>query len=77
MNVPTGIGLMIVKALEQNGAKVYIVGRRKEVLEKVAKEEAVSIFHTFLLSYLDVPLGTTNAEVTLSSLLNGLDSFRN
>ncbi|ROV92550.1 hypothetical protein VMCG_08949 [Cytospora schulzeri] len=36
----TGIGLMIVKALEENGAKVYIVGRRKEVLEKVAKEES-------------------------------------
>lgn len=36
-----GIGLMMVKALEENGAKVYIVGRRKEVLEKVAKEEAV------------------------------------
>lgn len=37
---------MIVKALEQNGAKVYIVGRRKEVLEKVAKEEAVSKHHS-------------------------------
>nr|A0A142I726.1 RecName: Full=Short-chain dehydrogenase/reductase PhomF'; AltName: Full=Phomopsin biosynthesis cluster protein F' [Diaporthe leptostromiformis]AMR44278.1 putative short chain dehydrogenase reductase [Diaporthe leptostromiformis] len=36
----TGIGLMIVKALEENGAKVYIIGRRKEVLDKVAKEEA-------------------------------------
>lgn len=36
-----GIGLMIVKALEENGAKVFIVGRRKEVLEKVAKEQAV------------------------------------
>ncbi|PSN68226.1 short-chain dehydrogenase/reductase [Corynespora cassiicola Philippines] len=36
----TGIGLMIVKALEENGAKVYIVGRRKEVLDKVAREEA-------------------------------------
>ena len=34
---------MIVKALEENGAKVYIVGRRKEVLEKVAKEEAVRL----------------------------------
>lgn len=33
---------MITKALEQNGAKVYIIGRRKEVLERVAKEEAVS-----------------------------------
>lgn len=37
----TGIGLMMAKALEQNGAKVYIVGRRKEVLEKVAKEASV------------------------------------
>lgn len=36
-----GIGLMIAKALEENGAKVYIVGRRKDVLESVAKKEAV------------------------------------
>lgn len=49
INISIGIGLMIVKALEQNGAKVYIVGRRKEVLEKVAKEEAVSIAHTRML----------------------------
>lgn len=34
---------MIVKALEENGAKVYIIGRRKELLDKVAKEEAVRI----------------------------------
>ncbi|KAF4627035.1 hypothetical protein G7Y89_g11119 [Cudoniella acicularis] len=34
----TGIGLMMAKALEANGAKVYIIGRRKEVLEKAAKE---------------------------------------
>lgn len=32
---------MMAKALEQNGAKVYIIGRRKELLEQVAKEEAV------------------------------------
>lgn len=32
---------MIVKALEENGAKVYVVGRRKEVIEKVAREHAV------------------------------------
>lgn len=38
-----GIGLMIAKALEENGAKVYIVGRRKDVLERVAKKEAVSL----------------------------------
>lgn len=30
----TGIGLMITQALQSNGAKVYITGRRKEVLEK-------------------------------------------
>jgi NADP-dependent 3-hydroxy acid dehydrogenase YdfG len=34
---------MMVKALEENNAKVYIVGRRKELLEKVAKEEAVRL----------------------------------
>lgn len=33
----TGIGLMFVKALLQNGAaKVYIAGRRKEKLDEVA-----------------------------------------
>ena len=34
----TGIGLMIAGALAANGAKVYIGGRRKEVLERVADE---------------------------------------
>lgn len=34
---------MMVKALEENGAKVYIVGRRKEVLEKAAKQHAVRL----------------------------------
>lgn len=38
-----GIGLMMVKALEENGAKVYIIGRRMEALDKVAKEEAVGL----------------------------------
>jgi hypothetical protein len=33
-----GIGLMMAKALEANGAKVYIIGRRAEVLERAAKE---------------------------------------
>ena len=35
----SGIGLMMTKALALNGAyKVYIIGRRKEVLETAAKE---------------------------------------
>ncbi|KAL0940398.1 short-chain dehydrogenase/reductase [Colletotrichum truncatum] len=32
----TGIGLMIAQGLEANGAIVYIIGRRKEALEKAA-----------------------------------------
>ena len=32
----TGIGLMMAQALEANGAIVYILRRRKEVLEKAA-----------------------------------------
>ncbi|KAF8177026.1 hypothetical protein BJ912DRAFT_857101 [Pholiota molesta] len=34
----TGLGLMMAAALENNGATVYIVGRRAEVLERAAKE---------------------------------------
>lgn len=33
----TGIGLMAAQALAANGAKVYITGRRKEVLENAAQ----------------------------------------
>ncbi|KAG1718008.1 hypothetical protein EDD22DRAFT_964196 [Suillus occidentalis] len=34
----TGTGLMITTVLESNGATVYIIGRRLEVIEKAAKE---------------------------------------
>ncbi|KDR82438.1 hypothetical protein GALMADRAFT_57695 [Galerina marginata CBS 339.88] len=34
----TGIGLMMAKALENNGATVYIVGRRMDVLQVAARE---------------------------------------
>lgn len=33
---PVGIGLMLAQALESNGAIVYILGRRQDVLEKAA-----------------------------------------
>ena len=37
--IPLGIGLMMTKALALNGAsKVYITGRRKEVLDQAAKQ---------------------------------------
>lgn len=36
----TGIGLMIAEGLAANGAKVFIGGRRKEVLDKVADKWA-------------------------------------
>ncbi|THH05381.1 hypothetical protein EW145_g4838 [Phellinidium pouzarii] len=36
----TGLGLMMATALENNGATVYILGRRLELLEKAAKENA-------------------------------------
>ncbi|KAK8048140.1 hypothetical protein PG994_009870 [Apiospora phragmitis] len=33
----TGIGLMITQALQSNGAKVYITGRRQEVLDRTVQ----------------------------------------
>lgn len=39
--VCTGIGLMMATTLENNGAIVYIVSRRIEVLEEAAKKNSV------------------------------------
>ena len=39
----TGIGLMIAKALEANGATVYIVGRRFDTLKAAATEHNVRV----------------------------------
>lgn len=36
-----GIGIMIATALENNGATVYIIGRRLEVIERAAREHSV------------------------------------
>ncbi|KAF8752779.1 Enoyl-(Acyl carrier protein) reductase [Rhizoctonia solani] len=39
----TGIGLMMAKGLAANGAKVYIGGRRKEVVEKASAEHGAGL----------------------------------
>ncbi|KAF7157258.1 hypothetical protein CNMCM5623_001381 [Aspergillus felis] len=41
----TGLGLMMAKALEANGAKVYIIGRRLEVLQAAAKQAKFNNIH--------------------------------
>lgn len=40
--LPIGIGLMMATALENNGATVYIVGRRLDMLENAAQQNNVS-----------------------------------
>jgi NADP-dependent 3-hydroxy acid dehydrogenase YdfG len=43
----TGIGLIMATALENNGATVYIVGRRFEVLKQAAQDNNVCFPFTF------------------------------
>ncbi|CCO35101.1 short-chain dehydrogenase [Rhizoctonia solani AG-1 IB] len=50
----TGIGLMMAKGLAANGAKVYIGGRRKEVVEKAAKEQGAGLSGDLIAISLDV-----------------------
>lgn len=55
--VNSGIGLMMATALENNGATVYILGRRLEVLENAARRYAVRFDDTsnftssFIITY--------------------------
>ena len=42
----SGLGAMMAGALENNGATVYILGRRKESLEKTIAERAVRVIFT-------------------------------
>jgi NADP-dependent 3-hydroxy acid dehydrogenase YdfG len=41
----TGIGLMIAQAYANNGARVYITGRRRDVLENTASTWGSSLAH--------------------------------
>lgn len=43
----TSMGLVMAKTLEANGAKVYILGRRKAALEEAAKQSvSTSLLHS-------------------------------
>lgn len=41
----TGIGLMAAQALANNGARVYISGRRKDVLEQTVRTHGANLSH--------------------------------
>lgn len=42
----TGIGLMIAQAFANNGARVYILGRRQDALQKAAQTHGNELLHT-------------------------------
>lgn len=57
----TGIGLMATQALSANGAKVYITGRRTEVLETAAKEHTPNA-HDAPVQGEIIPIGSTDVR---------------
>ncbi|SLM36639.1 short chain dehydrogenase reductase [Lasallia pustulata] len=62
----TGIGLMMAKALDANGAKVYVIGRRKEPLEAAAKQAKNQNIHPLV--------GDITSQSSLSSLASEISS---
>lgn len=69
----TGIGLMATQALSANGAKVYITGRRTEVLEKAAKTHDPQ--HQGLPGSI-IPIGPTDvrSKKDLEALIKEIES---
>ncbi|KAF8320412.1 NAD(P)-binding protein [Clavulina sp. PMI_390] len=66
----TGIGLMISQALANNGAKVYILGRRREVLEVAIKSHGSDLAHP---SGQMIPIQTDiTSKDNISNLVNEL-----
>ncbi|CUA75753.1 DNA-directed RNA polymerase subunit beta' [Rhizoctonia solani] len=67
----TGIGLMMAQGLAANGAKVYIGGRRKDVIGKAAREHGEELSGKILPIALDVTSkGSIESAVELISLEN-------
>jgi len=59
----TGIGLMIAKGLAANGAKVYVTGRRVEILQRVADAWDPSVGGEIV----SLPMDVTNKESIMNA----------